>query len=407
MTALAVLFAAIVVTGRTVFAVGSDAGTSGKKLVTIHDRGKDRGILTNARTVAEALRDSGVEVDSQDLVEPARDEELVAKSYDINIYRARPVVIVDGGRSYKVLSPYQTSKQIAKSAGVTLQDEDITTVEPIRDVAAYGTGIQLTIDRATAFTFLLYGKKTTSYSQEATVGDMLRDKAIKLGTNDTLSVTETTALTDGLTVEIWRNGKQTVTVEEDIPTPVRQIRDADKSVSYKLVQTPGKPGKKQVTYEIDMKNGQEISRKLIQEVKTLDPVEQVEVIGVKSTSPTENEAISWNYFTSRGFSRQQTAGIMGNLMQEHGFRTDGDGLAQWTGGRKAALLSRAEPYSIYTQLDFLMYELDGGYARVKQGILGSSRVEDAVVIFQNQFERCGVCAESKRITYAYEILGRH
>jgi len=61
---------------------------------------------------------------------------------------------------------------------------------------------------------------------------------------------------------------------------------------------------------------------------------------------------------------------MGNLMQEHHFNTDGDGLAQWTGGRKANLLSRPEPYNIYTQLDFLMWELNGGYASTKNLILG-------------------------------------
>lgn len=404
--ALIAVVIGVMLIGQRVFAADADT-PAGKKLVTIHDRDKEIGILTDARTIEGALKDGGITVGERDLVEPALSEKLVAKSYDINIYRARPVVIIDGATTQKVLSPYQTSKQIAKDAGIILQDEDITTVQPITDVAAYGAGIQVTIDRATPFTLVLYGKTTQAYSHAGTVGKMMQTKGINLGKDDTLSVSKTTALTSGLRVEIWRNGKQTVTVEEDIASPVRQIRDGDKPVSYKLVQDPGTPGKKQVTYEIHMQNGKEVSRKVIQEVKTKEPTERVEVVGVKSTSPTENEAIAWNYFMSKGFNRNQTAGIMGNLMQEHGFRTDGDGLAQWTGGRKAALMSRPDPYSIFTQLDFLMSELDGSYIRVKNNILGSNSLENSVVVFQNQYERCGICAESRRIQFAYEILGRH
>lgn len=405
--ALVALMFVVFIAARSVFAVSGDDVNAGKKFVTIHDRGKDIGILTDARTVGEALRDGGIAVDEKDLVEPAVDEELVAKSYDVNIYRARPVVVIDGATTQKILSPYQTSKQIAKDAGIILHDEDITTVEPISDVAAHGTGIQVTIDRATPFTLVLYGKKMVAYSQEQTVGAVLQSKGITLAKNDTISVDKESRLHRGMLIEIWRNGKQIVTVEEAIARPIEEIRDADRPISYKLVKTPGKDGKKQVTYEIEMRNGKEIARKLITSITTLKPVKEVVIIGVKSTSPTENEAIAWKYLLGQGFSRNQAAGIMGNLMQEHGFRTDGDGLAQWTGGRRAELLSRQDPYSIYTQLDFLMHELNGKYSYVKNAIRGTSAIEQSVRIFQDQYERCGICAESKRITYAYEILGRH
>jgi hypothetical protein len=98
---------------------------------------------------------------------------------------------------------------------------------------------------------------------------------------------------------------------------------------------------------------------------------------------------------------------MGNLQQEHGFKTDGDGIAQWTGGRKANLMARADPYNIYTQLNFMLEELNGPYARANAAIKASSSVEQATVIFQNQYEGCGICMESRRIQFAYEILGRH
>jgi hypothetical protein len=160
-----------------------------------------------------------------------------------------------------------------------------------------------------------------------------------------------------------------------------------------------------------MQGGNEVSRKEIASVTTLEPVNQVVVVGMKFkgayTSPSENETITWNFLLGQGFTREQTAGIMGNLKQEHGFNTTGDGLAQWTGGRKATLMAMPDPYNIYTQLNFLMQELNGPYAKVRDALKASTTVEQATVIFQDQYERCGICAESKRIQFAYDILASH
>lgn len=157
--------------------------------------------------------------------------------------------------------------------------------------------------------------------------------------------------------------------------------------------------KAQLQAKIDLKN------KLAKgSEKVIDAVTNTKVVGA---SAEDNKSITWNYLISQGFSRNQTAGIMGNLQQEHGFRTDGDGLAQWTAGRKANMLSRPDPYSIHSQLAYLMEELNGGYIGAKNSILVSSSVEDSTVAFQNQFERCGNCRESQRISYAYKILAQY
>ncbi len=117
-----------------------------------------------------------------------------------------------------------------------------------------------------------------------------------------------------------------------------------------------------------------------------------------------NEAIVWEFLIKHGFSRNQTAGIMGNLQQEHSFQTSGDGLAQWMGGRKSRLMAMNDPYSLQTQLEFLLIELN-------EGCGGSIRATDdlvsATLIFQNQFERCGNCMQNNRINYAWGILARH
>jgi hypothetical protein len=122
------------------------------------------------------------------------------------------------------------------------------------------------------------------------------------------------------------------------------------------------------------------------------------------TPQNQNESIVWDFLIAQGFTRNQTAAIMGNLQQEHGFQTSGDGLAQWTGGRKARLMAMPDPYSLNTQLNFLMIEINAGY---RSQLTATDDLVTVVQVFQNKFERCGVCNEPARISYAIAILGRH
>lgn len=414
---LSAIFIALSLLIATLFLVigslvsAADPKSSGGRLITIHDRGTETTILSKGETIADALVEAGVTLDRNDTVEPASDEQLVASEYQVNIYRARPVIVIDGLTKQKVITPYQTASQIAKSAGIVLYEEDTATLSRTDDIVSEGAGLRLTIDRATLFSFTLYGKTSDARSQGETVGEMLSVKGITLGKDDRVAPSLSTALTAGLPVRVWREGKQTITVEEPVNFVTTQIQDGDQYVGYSAVKTPGQIGARSVTYEVDIQDGQEVGRREIASITTKEPVTQIDIVGAKYrgayTTPSENEIISWNFFIANGFSREQTAGIMGNLMQEHRFNTTGDGLAQWTGGRKAALMARPDPYNIYTQLQFLMDELNGGYSRVRDQILATNSVVESVQIFQNKFEKCGICVEDKRIQYAYNILASH
>ena len=251
-------------------------------LVTIYDRGEQVVLLSEGETIADALTQAAIPVDSHDVVEPALTEKMVASEYHVNIYRARPVTVVDGAVREKVMTAHQTPEQIIQDAGITLNPEDTTALTRSTDLIGDGAGLHLTIDRATAFSFDLYGTTTEARTQGMTVGDMLRLKNITLQDDDRIEPSLTTPVSAGMSVRLWREGKQTVTVEEAVAFPVEQIRDADRPTSYKAVQTEGKLGARNVTYEIEIINGQEVSRREIASLSTTEPVKQVEVIGTKS-----------------------------------------------------------------------------------------------------------------------------
>ena len=262
-------------------AEASDGRESGR-LLTIHDRGQEKVLLSDAATIGEALTDAGITLDAHDAVEPAVTEKMVASQYNVNIYRARPVTVIDGPSRQKIVTAYQTAEQITKDVGITLYPEDKTTLSRSSDLLAGGAGLELTIDRATEFGFILYGTRSTARTQGATVGDMLKQKEIKIGENDRVSVPLSTPITTGIEVQVWREGHQTVTAEEAVSFTTEQIRDANQEVGYKAVQTAGVEGKKNVTYEIEIRDGVEVARVEIVSIVTLQPIGQVEIIGTKS-----------------------------------------------------------------------------------------------------------------------------
>ncbi len=117
----------------------------------------------------------------------------------------------------------------------------------------------------------------------------------------------------------------------------------------------------------------------------------------------------WEYFINQGFSREQTAGILGNLYQENKYSTDGDGLAQWLGNRLAGLRQRENYETLAVQLDYIVWELHNTEKQAYTQLVGQSTVEGATRAFQVYYERCNpnYCMDDQRILYAFEAYNRN
>ena len=258
---------------------------AGEKLVTIYDRGAEKTIVTKARTIREALKLAKFSIDErQDVVEPSLDSEMVAEKYNINIFRARPITIVDGNKRLKVTTAEQTPALIAKVAGIEVFEEDKTTLSNSDNMAVDGANMVMKIDRASIVNFVLYGKESVIRTHAKTVGELLKEKNIDPKKDDTLSVDRSAKIIPGMKIELWRNGKQTITAEEDVKFEVEKVQDANRDSGYREVKQAGENGKKNVTYEIEMKNGVEVSRKEIASVVTKEPKKQIEIVGTKSST---------------------------------------------------------------------------------------------------------------------------
>lgn len=285
----------------------SEAQSRDNRLITVYDHGISSTFVTNAGTLGDALKDANMTLDPHDSVEPALDSKLIAPEYQVNIYRARPVIVVDGNVRLRTLSARQTPEQITKDAGITLQDRDTAKITQGNNILNDGPSIVLNITRATPFVLDLYGRKINLRSQQKTVGDMLREQHITLGTDDHLSVDMSTPLAPNMNIRIWREGIQTLSIDEEITPSRRIVYDVNQPLGYRAVQTKGIAGVRNVTYQIEIKEGNEVSRKQLASVVSREPSEQVDVIGLRNDGRGLTKSKGAQYFTdSKGVSHRET-----------------------------------------------------------------------------------------------------
>lgn len=274
------LVALVVLSALGLFAVvffgGTTIGPGDSHVVRLSIEGQRESVPTRATTVAEFLDRAHITIHAGDVVEPSRDSEILADNFRINVYRARPVTVFDGSTRLRTLSAAQAPRAVAEQAGATLYPEDILKREVSSNMLKDQViGEKIVIDRAVPVALNLYGTPTTVRTHVATVGELLQEKGVVLTKSDTVVPAAHTKLHGNMAVFVTRSGVQVKTVEESIEPPTEYVEDASLSFGATAPRQEGKPGKQQVTYEITLKNGKEVSRKRIQTVRVEEPVKKI------------------------------------------------------------------------------------------------------------------------------------
>ncbi|HSX28269.1 MAG TPA: ubiquitin-like domain-containing protein [Candidatus Saccharimonadales bacterium] len=291
--------------------------------VTVHYDGTEQTLATDAKTVGELLDRAKIPVDANDDIEPSKDTALISNDYNVNIYRARPIIVVDGASRYSIITAAQSPKQMAEAAGLTLYPEDKADISRVDDFVSDGTvGTKVTVDRAVPVSFALYGNPAVNRTQATTVGDFLHEKNITLQQGDSVSPSPATPITADMTIAVTHSGTQLVTVEEPIPFETQSINDADQPVGYKQVKTPGQNGAKLVTYEVQIENGKEVGRKVLNSITKTDPTKQIEVVGVKVNLPAGSHQ---DWMSAAGISAGDYGYVDYIISHESGWRYNAQG----------------------------------------------------------------------------------
>jgi uncharacterized protein YabE (DUF348 family) len=251
-------------------------------MISLYADGQKRLFATDARTVGEVIKTSRIRLHPGDLVEPSASTSVPFGQFNINIYRARPVLIVDGSQSRLITSAYQSPHLLAKAAGLTTYPEDKYQTGIITNIVQNGAiGEQITVHRAKPFEVKADGKVRLLRTQAQTVGDALQAAHIPLGAKDTVSPSLDAPMVPGADVQITRVTEATVTETQTIPRPVQTITDPSLLKGNTQVRTPGADGQKTITYLVHYTNGVETGREQLQVVSQAAPQAQVVVVGTK------------------------------------------------------------------------------------------------------------------------------
>lgn len=263
--------------------LNNKAYADGQHLVSVFVDGNKRVMATSAGTVGGALEQLKVQTGKGDVIEPAPSTVIDQPIFNVNIYRALPATIFDDGKKVQVLTGYRSARQIVAAAGLASYPEDIISLDRVNDFGLGGTiGRQVTIKRAKPVQVVIAGQVYNFRTQKTTVGELFSEKGLQVTPSDVLSSKLDSPINAGERIVVNRLSQTIAQSKESIAMPVAYEYDANQPLGYSAVKQAGKDGVKMVSYVVDLKDGAETGRKLLDE-KVIEPaVARVIVKGSKT-----------------------------------------------------------------------------------------------------------------------------
>lgn len=265
------------------------------RLVIISYDNQKRVVPTKPQTVAQLLKKLNITIHSGDVVEPESTTKILQDNFRINVYRAKPVqVVTDGGTPQFSFSAATTPRSIAAQAGVKVYPEDAVSAQPVTNFLRQGSvGEQVVVNRSQPVNLNLYGTAAPTRTLAKTVGDMLKEKGVKLINGATVTPAPSAPVTPNMQVFVLAKGVSIVAQSEALPMPVQEVKDGNLTLGSRAVRQVGSAGQQLVTYQItvDPATGKETGRTVIQTVVTVSPVTQIVAIGTNVNIPHDKLAI--------------------------------------------------------------------------------------------------------------------
>jgi len=216
------------------------------------------------------------------MVEPTASTTVTKGMFNINVYRARPVLVVDGSHSYRLMSAYVSPRLLAKAAGVNVYPEDDYTTGIVTNIVQdQAIGEKVTVIRAKPFTVHVDGETRDLRTQAKTVGAALSSAGIALGPKDTVSTPVTAPLTPDAQLTVTRVTQAVVTLTQSLPYSTQTVNNPNVLEGQTTVTTAGANGQKVATYLVHYTNGVATSQDLLNVNSVTSPTTQVVSVGTE------------------------------------------------------------------------------------------------------------------------------
>jgi resuscitation-promoting factor RpfB len=254
-------------------------GAGDSHVVQFSIDGEKQILPTRATTVAKLLKRLEIKVGKHDVIEPQLKTPIIEDNFEVNLYRAKPVIVVEGKREVSLLAAITSPKNVAAKAGFKLYPEDRVILASAEDVLKDGIiGHKIIIDHATPVTLNLFGKTLSLRTHAKTVKELLIERGLGDAKYSVFPPPNTKLKKDS--VVFVTNPGQKVRLEEIvIPQGEVFVDDFNLPLGQTQVKNPGRPGKKVIVYSVSKKNPNQ--QKKLQEIIVTEPVDKVIARGRK------------------------------------------------------------------------------------------------------------------------------
>lgn len=261
------------------------AYADGKHLLSIYVDGNKKMVATSASNVGDAVTELGIPLEKGDVVEPDLDTPVDQPTFNINIYRGQPAVVEDEGKTTTVVTGHRSPRQIVADAGVQLYPEDEVKTDRVDDFLDDGSvGPKISVTRAKPVQVVLAGQIYNFRTQKDKVSEVLAEHNLEVQPKDVSNVALDSNLEKGQRIIINRLSQNLTNTTEPVKAGTSTEYDSSKPVGYSSVKQSARDGKKIVSYLVDMKDGKETGRKVMDEKIIEQPVNQIIVRGTQKAA---------------------------------------------------------------------------------------------------------------------------
>lgn len=253
--------------------------------LSVDDNGNAVQIRTAARNVEQMLAEAGIALAPEDETDTPLDTAL-ADEMVIHITRAKTITIDTGdGKQVQTLLAKGTVQQALDKAGVKLGTEDAIDT-PLDTVIKGDMAVKIT--RAKKIQIKAKAGDKTVMLATGTVKDALDKSGLTYDTEDEISPSLETKISDGMTIKLVRlNTKvHTRTVKIAFQTIQKKSNRVERGTTD--VSQKGQEGVRTIKEKVVYKDGKEVKRVEISNEVTKQPVNKIVLIG---TGPPMNPAI--------------------------------------------------------------------------------------------------------------------
>lgn len=195
----------------------------------------------------------------------------------------KSVNIIDGEQHYEIVTEGGTVADAIALAKIELGEKDILSHELTNEIV---DGDTIYVNRSKLIYFENADKVSEFYTNESTVGDVLRTNDISVGKYDEVVPDVNTATLDGMTISVKRVNIEISEVAEEIPYTTTVVENPNEFMGYEAILQSGVNGAVTRTYKKVSKEGAGTTVMLIGEKRT-EPIPEVKEVGTKEISPED------------------------------------------------------------------------------------------------------------------------